>query len=308
MGALTRTRAGRPARDLEYAVIDMETTGLNPAAGARVCEIAVLRMRGDGTVLREFTTLLDPGVPVTGREFHGIGDSDVVGAPTAADIAGELAALCAGAVIVGHKLDFEEGFLAAEPAFADRLPDGLPGLCTLRALRSQVDLTRYSLPWASHALNGHWPTGQHTALGDARACAQLLAELLHNAPGELRYTGPDPLTVASPVPWPASGDRPRLKPRRRVDGVNGFTPRLPDGGLRAAPAHPLRPWPGFWRPDELDPARCGGRFDPGQRAAAVAVVTRRRRRREAAMAAVALTGAAATAAAVAALRRRIRGR
>ncbi|RCV52296.1 3'-5' exonuclease [Marinitenerispora sediminis] len=302
MGALTRSRAGRPARDLEYAVIDVETTGLDPVGGARVCEVAVLRMRGDGTVLREFTTLLDPRGPVTGQEFHGIGSGDVVGAPSAADIADELARLCAGAVVVGHKLDFEEGFLAAE--FGAWLPDGMPGLCTLRALRSQLDLERYSLPWASHTLNGHWPTGQHTALGDARACAQLLAELLHNAPGELRYTGPAPL-APPPAPLPEAASRPRLKPRRRVDGL---TARLPNGGIRSTPAHPLRPWPACWRPDELDAARCGGRFDPEQRAAAAAAAARRRRRREAAGAAVALTGAAATAAAVAAVRRRLRGR
>ena len=81
IGALTRRRGRYRARDLEYAVVDVETTGLRPEGGARVCEIAVVRMRGDGTVLREFTTLVDPRIKVTGQEFHGIAQGDVVGAP-----------------------------------------------------------------------------------------------------------------------------------------------------------------------------------------------------------------------------------
>ncbi|MGI5120630.1 3'-5' exonuclease [Marinactinospora thermotolerans] len=293
---MTRGRAGRLARELDYAVVDVETTGLEPGSGAKVCEIAVVRMRGDGTVLREFTTLVDPRIPVTGQEFHGIADGDVVGAPTAGDIVGELTELFSGAVLVGHNLDFEERFLTADFVPLG-LPADMPGLCTLRTLRAQIDLKRYSLPRASHALNGHWPTGQHTALGDARACAQLLAELLCNAPGELRYVGPQPVEL------PGRSEGARLKPRRRVDGVEQ---RLADGVARQAPVQALSRWPSLWRPLELDPRMCGGRFDEEERAAAVAAARERRRRSHRASATAALTGALATAAAVAALTRRLR--
>jgi DNA polymerase-3 subunit epsilon len=287
MGALTRNRGGRRADGLEYAVIDVETTGLDPAEGARVCEIAVVRMRGDGTVLREFSTLVDPGVPVTGQVYHGISGSDVVGAPTARALVPVLAELFSGAVLVGHKLDFEGRFLAAEFAPAG-LPGPLPGLCTLRTLRSQVDLERYSLPRASRALNGHWPTGQHTALGDARACAQLLAELLRNAPGELRYTGPAPAALRVPPADPG-----RLKPR--------VTGRGTLRSARDAPARPLAAWPRRWRPLELDPDLCGGRFADAERHAAEAAARRRGLVRDAVGAAAALTGVVAAASAARAL-------
>ncbi|MFC3999634.1 PolC-type DNA polymerase III [Nocardiopsis sediminis] len=296
MGTLTRGRIGRPARELDYAVIDVETTGLHPAEGARMCEIAVIRMRGDGTVLREFTTLVDPGAPVDGQIFHGIGQGDVVGAPKAGDLVGEVAELISGAVLVGHKLDFEGRFLEAELVPAG-LPAALPGLCTLRALRSQVGLARYSLPRASHALNGHWPAAQHTALGDARACAQLLAELLQNSPGELRYTGPAPVSVSVSV-HAESTETVRLKPRVSVGGTLHFS------ADRSAPARPLAAWPPCWRPLELDPELCGGSFGAEQRRAAADAALRRRRRREAMAAAVAATGALAAAAAV---RRLLRG-
>ncbi|AAZ56380.1 hypothetical protein JCM3263A_03050 [Thermobifida fusca] len=290
IGALSRRRGRYRARDLEYAVVDVETTGLRPEGGARVCEIAVVRMRGDGTVLREFTTLVDPRIKVTGQEFHGIAQGDVVGAPRAAELVAELCALFSGAVVVGHNLDFENAFLTSEFVPAG-LPDGLPGLCTLRTLRSQVHLERYSLARASHALGGDWPTGQHTALGDARACAQLLAELLHNAPGPLFYVGPEPVVLE---------ERPQqaqLKPRRSAAG----SVRLAGPRPRAVPVRELRAWPRVWRELELDPGLCTGRFDEAERAYAVARARTRARVRTALRIGAAAAGMTAAALLAAAL-------
>ncbi|CAL9425793.1 3'-5' exonuclease DinG [Nocardiopsis dassonvillei] len=279
MGTLTRRRGGIRAADLEYAVLDTETTGLDPRSGARIVEIAVVRLRGDGTLLEEFTTLVDPRTDVAGREFHGIGDGDVIGAPAAHEVVPELVRLLSGAVVVGHNLDFEQRFLASE-LIPSGLPQGLPGLCTLRALRAQVKLERYSLPKASHALSGTWPTGQHTALGDARACARLLVELIANAPGDLRYQGAEPGPIAVPL-------------HRRVPVPSG----APAGGVRWKPRTSTppdlfapRPWPeARWRPLELDPLLCGGAFGPTDRAIAEMAAHRdaRARRRVATAAAVA---------------------
>ncbi|WP_017626323.1 3'-5' exonuclease [Nocardiopsis chromatogenes] len=290
-GALTRARGGSalPARGLEYAVLDVETTGLDPASGARVCEVAVVRMRGDGTVLREFSTLVDPGAPMAGREFHGITDGDAAGAPRVGALAGELAGLFSGAVVAGHNLDFEAAFLASELVPAG-LPEGVPGLCTLRALRSQVDLDRYSLPRASLALNGHWPSGQHTALGDARACARILAEMLNTAPGELYYTGPAPRELVLEGQGAERGGPVRLKSRT-----------TPKGALPLATV-----WPRRWRPQELPPELCGGPFTDTDRAAALKAARERGLRREAVAGAAALAGAAAAAGAARSLLRVLR--
>ncbi|MFD6949142.1 DNA polymerase III subunit epsilon [Nocardiopsis sp. TSRI0078] len=281
-GALTRRRVGMRAADLEYAVLDMETTGLEPGEGARIVEIAVVRVRGDGKLVEEFSTLVDPRAPVRGREFHGISESDTVGAPTVAQVVPRLAGLLSGAVVVSHNLDFEQRFLGSELVPAG-LPAGQPGLCTLRALRSQVDLERYSLPKASFQLSGDWPTGQHTALGDARACAKLLTEMLTNAPGELRYAGPSPKRSAATAPAPGPADTPvRWKPRTAP----------PPGGLE-----PLSPWRARWRPHELDPALCGGAFDAADRVAAEAAAHRDTRLRERLATAAAVTGGIAATAA-----------
>ncbi|GAB3452129.1 hypothetical protein GCM10027570_29960 [Streptomonospora sediminis] len=300
MGTLTRHRGSvRSARDLEYAAVDVATTrpvatGEPRAEGARICEIAVVRMRGNGTLLREFSTLVDPGVPVTGSEFHGIGTSDVVGAPKAAELAGVLNGLFSGAVLAGHRLDSASRFLGAELVPAG-LAGGLPGLCTLRALRSQLDLPGYSLPRASHTLAGHWPTGQHTALGGARACAQLLAELLANAPGTLRYSGPDPVE-----PEFTERDFAPLKSR------TGYAATPTAAALRGHPARPLAEWPRRWRRLELDPRDCGGGFSAEQRATAERDAEYRSAAREAAAASLALTTALAATSAARLLVRRLR--
>ncbi|WP_083924243.1 3'-5' exonuclease [Nocardiopsis lucentensis] len=276
MGALTRRRVGLRAADLEYAVLDTETTGLDPSTGARVVEIAVVRVRGDGMVIEEFNTLVDPRAEVSGHEFHGIGDSDTVGAPTSAQLVPKLTELISGAVVVSHNLDFEQRFLASELIPAG-LPAGQSGLCTLRALRSQLDLGRYSLARASHALSGDWPTGQHTALGDARACAKLLAELLTNAPGELRYSGPEPRILPISGTGAASASV-RWKPR---------TNAVP-GGLA-----PLSPWSSSWRAVELDAQLCGGAFDARARAEAELAAHRDSRLRARLATAAAVTGGVA---------------
>ncbi|PRX95720.1 3'-5' exonuclease [Allonocardiopsis opalescens] len=302
-GRLTRARGGADPRRLDYAVIDVETTGLDPAEGARVCEIAVVRMHGDGTVQREYATLVDPGVPVLGTAFHGITDGDVAAAPSVRDIAGDLTELLSGAVLVGHKLEFEESFLAAQFA-PEGLPGELPGLCTLRAVRSQLDLPRYSLAQATHALTAHWPTGQHTALGDARACAQLLAELIGNAPRSLHYAGPTPRQLTGPPPSGRVKERGPLSAAWRGRGaeqeLDGSHPRVLDG----RPA--LRHWTPRWRALELDPSYCGGPFTPAERAVAVEMAELRHRRRRltglAAAAVLALGGGAVGWAAVRALR------
>ena len=275
-GALTRRRVGTRAADLEYAVLDVETTGLDPREGARLVEIAVVRVHGDGRIIDEFSTLVDPRAPIGGQEFHGIGEGDVIGAPRIAQLVPRIARSLSGAVVVGHNLDFEERFLAAELVPAG-LPTGQSGLCTLRSLRSQLDLPRYSLPRASHLLSGAWPTGQHTALGDARACARLLVEMIANAPGELYYAGPSPRFLQGEVPE----EEPVRFKSRTTPSVDEWLP--------------LRDWSARWRSHELDPLLCGGAFRESERTRAEAAARRDARVRERlARAAVVTGGVAAT--------------
>jgi DNA polymerase-3 subunit epsilon len=195
-GQLTRQRGVDP-RGLTFAVLDMQTTGLDPRQGARVCEVAVVRMRGDGTVLDEYSTLVNPGVPITNDEFHGITDADVRYAPPFNQVVGDVLAYLAGAIVVSHKLDFDEGFLAAELGRLGVTLHGVPGLCTLVTSRVQLDRWGYKLDNVASLLLGDWPPALHSALGNARAIAGVVAKLITEAPQPLAWVGPPPVPLPS---------------------------------------------------------------------------------------------------------------
>ena len=52
-----------------FAILDVETTGLSPAYGHRICELACLRVR-DGVELDRFESLVDPGRPISPGAFR----------------------------------------------------------------------------------------------------------------------------------------------------------------------------------------------------------------------------------------------
>ncbi|GAA4953820.1 hypothetical protein GCM10023205_14150 [Yinghuangia aomiensis] len=166
---------------LEFAIVDLETTGFSPGRGDRIVEIGVVRMAGDGRVLREWTTLLDPGRGVGATQVHRITAADVRGAPRFADIAGELAALFAGAVVVAHNASFEQRFLEAEFAAAGIAMPLLPALCTMRLARTTgLDLPDHKLGTCCAHFGLDFPDA-HAALADARVTARLLPLLLRTA-------------------------------------------------------------------------------------------------------------------------------
>jgi DNA polymerase-3 subunit epsilon len=190
-GYLSRIVPGIAAEEMTYAAFDVETTGLAAARNA-VCEVAVVRFRGDGTVLDEYASLIDPRRPVAATRTHGITDADVRAAPTFAQACPDVVRMLSGAVVVAHNLTFEDGFLATELARASQPFPRLPGLCSLVTCRAQLEGPTYKLQSLFRTATGEWIADAHTALGDTRALAVLLPWLIAQAPRPLRYHGPAP--------------------------------------------------------------------------------------------------------------------
>jgi hypothetical protein len=63
------------------AVIDLETTGLNPYLNDRIIELGAVVIDQDGAILREFTTLVNPERDIGPTRIHGLRTSDVADAP-----------------------------------------------------------------------------------------------------------------------------------------------------------------------------------------------------------------------------------
>jgi len=174
------------------AVIDVETTGLNPYRHDRVIEIAALMMRTDGEIIREFVTLVNPERDVGPTSIHGITASDVVAAPRFVEIVGMLIdALNGCVVLVGHNIRFDYSFLSAEfRRLAYSFPDG-PTRCTMQLAGGGT------LSSCCRDYSVNFEGQRHSALHDARATAQLLATLLQDAPQELSE-----IVHLSPIRWP----------------------------------------------------------------------------------------------------------
>lgn len=163
--------------DASIAVVDLETTGLFTSRYDRVLELAVVRLRPDGTFFDEYVTLINPGRDIGATAIHGISASDVVNAPTFEDVAGDLVNLLKNSItIAAHNARFDIGFLAYEfGRLGFQLPDDLDPICTMR-LASQLDPysgRRLCDCCESFGIDG--PDQAHTALSDARATSRLLA-------------------------------------------------------------------------------------------------------------------------------------
>ncbi len=102
--------------DLEWSIIDVETTGLSPQS-CRVVEVAVVKMK-HGKVTTTFSSLLNPGCPIPAEasRIHGITNADVSGAPRFVDVLGRLCEITKGTVPVAYNEAFDRGFLTAELA------------------------------------------------------------------------------------------------------------------------------------------------------------------------------------------------
>jgi len=213
-GYLSRVAPGLLAGELTYAALDVETTGLDPAR-QRVCEIAVVRFCGNGTVLDEFATLVNPqrGIGAS-SDVHGISDADVVEAPTFAEVWPDVLRMLSGSVVVSHNLVFEDRFLAHELRRLGLPAPDLVGMCSLVTCRSHLAGPTYALQSVHRTATGAWVDGAHSALGDCRAIAALLPWLIATAPSPMRFHGktPPPAGTQTVVPgriYPRAAERGR---------------------------------------------------------------------------------------------------
>ncbi|MCZ6527548.1 MAG: exonuclease domain-containing protein [Candidatus Dadabacteria bacterium] len=101
--------------EVYFAFLDVETTGLDPVSGDKICEIAVIKTI-DGQVADEFVTIVNPGRNISERaiSIHGITQVMVNRAPLFRDIAKDLLDFLNDTVIVAHNAKFDLEFLRSE--------------------------------------------------------------------------------------------------------------------------------------------------------------------------------------------------
>jgi DNA polymerase III subunit epsilon len=155
-------------------VVDVETTGLSPSYGDRVCEVGIVRAQDD-QILDTYQSLVNPQRPISpgASRVNGLRDKDVCQAPVFAEIAREVLARIDGATLVCHNAPFDLGFLEAELSHLGLLwaPAGV--IDTLEIARRHFNFDSNSLPAVARDLGIETPQA-HRALGDALTTFQVL--------------------------------------------------------------------------------------------------------------------------------------
>jgi DNA polymerase-3 subunit epsilon len=150
------------------AIIDVETTGANPAVD-RITEIAIIRIER-GEVVERWEQLVNPGIPIPAmiQRFTGITDAMVAAAPPFAAVAERTAALCAGCVFVAHNARFDYGFIKQEFQRLEQEFEA-PVLCTVKLSRALFPMHhRHGLD-ALIERHDLACSARHRAMGDAEA-------------------------------------------------------------------------------------------------------------------------------------------
>ncbi|PWU50156.1 hypothetical protein DLJ47_24615 [Micromonospora sp. S4605] len=216
-----------------FAVVDLETTGFAPHRGDRIIEVAVVRLSPAGQIEHRWTTLINPDRDPGPTRVHGLTAADLALAPRFSDIAGELASLLRGAIVVAHNARYDLSFLDAEYHHLGYPAPAWPALCTLSmSHRFGRGATRRLAD--SCLAEGIPLQAAHSALGDAMATAQLLNQYLDRARQagvtDLAELGCHPLEL--PLTWTApTGYAATLA--RPLAGVGNAT-RKPDLRLSLA--------------------------------------------------------------------------
>lgn len=172
--------AGTPLASVTFVVVDLETTG-GSSKECGITEIGAVKVRG-GEVIGEFTTLVNPGMPIPPfiAALTGITNADVASAPSALTAVAMFVEFAGDAAVVAHNAPFDLGFLRAACERHDLIWDHGPVVDTARLARSalQRDEVRNCKLGTLAAYFRTTTEPSHRALADARATAEVFHHLL----------------------------------------------------------------------------------------------------------------------------------
>ena len=163
----------RPCILMEFAIVDIETTGGMPHTHG-ITEIAIVIHNGV-EVTGKFSTLVNPRqkIPPFIVNMTGISDAMVAEAPLFGDVAAQIFNLLDGRIFVAHNVSFDYSFVHYHLGKAGFQWEA-PKLCTIKLSRKVFPgLLKYGLGSLTRDL-GIRIEGRHRAWGDAQATAEVL--------------------------------------------------------------------------------------------------------------------------------------
>ena len=202
---------------IQFSVVDTETTGLDPATGARIIELAVVRIDKDGNEIASWSTLINPGIDNLGAtEIHKITHSMVKGAPNFSEIAGDFINIVQDSILVAHNARFDVSMLQSEFAHTGVLWPIMNVADTLTGARKLLPgLDSYKLGELAKHFEIRFEGDAHEALTDTRVTAKLFSELLALS-GTISWPEPNKFE------WPMLPTSGKVKLRPKLVDVSVF--------------------------------------------------------------------------------------
>ena len=161
-----------------WSFLDVETTGLSPWSGDRVCEIAILRCR-DGEVQEEFQSLVNPERPISpeAQAIHGISPEMVRQSPKFRELAPKIRSFIHDSIVVCHNAPLDISFIRAEFARIGEPLSDLILVDTLKLARKHFQFSSNSLGFLAKSL-GVSPQGWHRAGNDVEILRRVFDQFL----------------------------------------------------------------------------------------------------------------------------------
>jgi DNA polymerase-3 subunit epsilon len=162
--------------DLPIVMLDFETTGLSPAMGDRITEVAALRIVG-GRVTERYVSLINCNarIPSFITSLTGITQQMVDEAPPVRRVMPELLDFIGSDTLSAHNASFDEKFLKAEAERLGMVPAHRALVCSLKLSRRLFPgMPSYKLGALSSQLGIRFRSAAHRAESDAEVGAELL--------------------------------------------------------------------------------------------------------------------------------------
>jgi DNA polymerase III epsilon subunit family exonuclease len=174
----------RPFDEIDFVIVDVETTGWSPDE-ARITEIGAVRVSA-GHELGQFSSLVNPGSAIPERlvTLTGISDAMVAAAPSLDQVLPAFLAFARGGVLTAHNAPFDVGFLRAACQACDLPWPDFPVVDTVELARrvlSEDEVPNCKLSTLADFF-GARTAPRHRALADALATADVLTGLLPRLP------------------------------------------------------------------------------------------------------------------------------
>ena len=150
-----------------FAFLDLETTGLSPWFGDRICEVGIVLTEGK-RIKSTYQQMVNPERPLSpaAASTNGLTDAQLAKAPLFAEVASDVEVLLREAVVVCHNAQFDLQFLDSEFRRLGREIQ-IPNLIdTLFVAREHFDFPSFTLT----NIAGHFGIQNpdaHRALADA---------------------------------------------------------------------------------------------------------------------------------------------